>query len=107
MNEALEKFKDLLRADIRQLAARAGVYISKMCDRDRDVVLSLALDAAALNYEKYIPGNMTLLYFWDICLRDALLSRPVWPLRRTGTWEYDYTNRLLRVIRPVEMQPRD
>lgn len=91
-------FRGLMITNMRRLTDRAGVYISRMSDRDREVVLSSALDLAYHNREAYNPLRMSLMRFWDLCLRDALMYRKVWPRRIVGGYVYDYTSYILRSI---------
>jgi hypothetical protein len=81
------QFRELMMSQFARLAEQAGVYISRMSNNDREVVLNTALHLAWDLREEFKPGTMTLLGFWDSCLKQAVQSRPDWRLRYFDRWE--------------------
>lgn len=100
-DQKFDAFKDMMARNVRRLADRSGRYISRMSEQDRTWILAAALETAWSGIDGFNPDKMSLLAYWDVCMREAVLRRPVWPLRHLSGWSYVYTPQLIKSIKPI------
>lgn len=84
MNE--EKFRTLFVSQFARLADQAGTYVGRMCRRDREIVLEGALSMAWDMRDKLQTRKMTIVYFWDQCLKAVVQARNYWTVRHFDRW---------------------
>lgn len=79
-------FKALFLAQFASLAERAGRYISRMCNRDRGLVLENALTLAWTLRDEFNPSTITLHMYWDQCLQGSVRMQRAWFVRDFDGW---------------------
>lgn len=79
-------FKALFLAQFAALAERAGRYVSRMCNRDRGIMLENALTLAWTLREEFNPSTITLMMYWDQCLQGAVRMQKAWFVRDFDGW---------------------
>jgi hypothetical protein len=99
-----EDMRELMLSNFARLAEQAGVYISRMSNRDREIVLETALNLAFTLVDEYNPKKMSVLVYWDECLRGALRGRKTWRLRFFDRWE---SHDVLNFFGPIKMPSED
>lgn len=81
-----EKLRGMFLAQFARLAEQAGTYVGRMNRRDRERVLESALRLAVDLRDEYKPREMSLVYYWDRCLKSAVRYRVYWNLRHFDRW---------------------
>lgn len=81
-----EEFTELFWPQFARLAQQAGVYIGRMSNKDRELVIVWALELAWNLSEVFDPAKMSLLYFWNQCLQGAVKQQVMWRIRYFDGW---------------------
>ncbi|HZT03654.1 MAG TPA: hypothetical protein VFA39_15445 [Steroidobacteraceae bacterium] len=79
-------FQEMMLKQFGMLAERSGRYISRMCNRDRELVLENALSLAWTLREEFNPAKIDLIHFWDECLQGAIRMQKHWFVRNFDGW---------------------
>lgn len=80
-------FKRVFLSQFSVLADRAGRYISRLCNRDRAMVLENALTLAWTLREEINPMMISVLRYWDECLQGAIRMQRTWFVRAFDGWQ--------------------
>lgn len=100
-DKEFEAFRAMFAAQFARLAEQAGRYISRMGNDDRELALATALHLAWINRKEFNPMRISLLTFWDDCLRLSLQGQKQWLLRHLSGWDRVTSEQLLAHIAPL------
>lgn len=87
VDKEFEAFREMLMSQFARLAENAGRYVGRMSGKDREAVLSDALESAWAYSDLYDPKTQQLAAFWDFNLREAIHYQDFIVLRCLAGWE--------------------
>jgi hypothetical protein len=73
-----EAFEEMMVTHAARLCEWAGHYVTRLVARDREYLLSEALEIAWRRCDGLRPEKIQLIVWWDECLRSAAMRRKVW-----------------------------